>query len=124
MALKKSYQTGTKYNYANIENVNYIKNQVIDLRIVIYERDGNTLSKKQYNALPEEEKYKYFPDAENYQLEPIRSTGMQFTIPLQNNPEQFSIAYLNKKDNNLIKSCYEWLKTNVDLFNSKDWEDC
>jgi len=59
MALKKVYSSGTKYNYARIEQLNYFRNRLINITILNFEKDSEILNNIDYLELPAAEKIKY-----------------------------------------------------------------
>lgn len=122
MAFKKNYKGGSKYNYAIIESIHYNKDSNISVELIIYERDSDILSESQYNILTNEEKLNYIKFLEKYELIWKRKGNHILVIELLNNSE-FSLTNLNKVDNNIIKSCYLYIKNNQEIFNSNDWSD-
>ena len=100
MALKRTNQNNTTYTYARIKGISYSKMQVNNIQLEFIEKDSNTdeiLSSKNFNM--------------NF----MQQGGVPFTSNL------FIIEYLSQEGNNIIKSGYEYLKTQ-DIF--RDFEDC
>jgi hypothetical protein len=126
MALKKNYQSGTKYNYASISNIHYVKDRYLMFDVQLFERDSVVLSQNEYDTLTEDVKYMYIPVGSNYELEWRIITNTQHTVSLEksNIDNTFTISYLNEINHNMVKSCYDWLKANIDMFNGNEWEDC
>jgi hypothetical protein len=127
MALKKSFKSGKQYNYASIDQVHYQKKQFVTFYLKVYEKDSSWLPVKEKIIVGEDENGKPVFE-EIIKEEPVdKITDMNFTISMseknsKKEGESFTMNKISQKDNNIIRSCYKWLKKNVDMFN--DWEDC
>ena len=130
MAIKKNYKAGTKYNYAVINQLVYNKESSILANVLLREKDRAWKPKIQ-DEIPtgktDKDGNPIMEKIMETEEEPERITEMNFTIPLMDvetrKPNKlFTLDQISKKDNNLIRSCYTWLKKNVDIFSG--WKDC
>ncbi len=99
MSLRRNYESSSKYLYAKIINVFYQKDLPLDITIEMWEKD----------------------DAD--ELHNVKLGGnhnYRASHPETNDP--FAIEALNVADMNIIKSCYNYIKANIDLF--RDFIDC
>ena len=99
MALKKDYSTGTKYLYAKVSTCNYSKHEQINFTIEIYEKD-----------------------TEDEECNTLVNPRTHYLVEHATENDPFSIAALNIENNNIVSTCYDWIKENLELFNG--WSDC
>jgi hypothetical protein len=94
MALKKVYDD-KKHTYLKINHVEYVKNNCISIEIFLELRDSE-------NNL-------------------LHRDAMRL-LPMHSEQDFFQIDVLSQQDENLLKSCYFFIKKYKKMFS--DWEDC
>ena len=123
MALKKNYQSGTKYYYARIQSIIYNKDLSVAVGIVLWERDSDIINQATYDGLSDEDKLNYVQSGDDWELNWVSTSPIYMDISLDSDPVEFQIVTLDTVNKNMIKTCYEWIKANVDMFNSTDWSN-
>ncbi len=104
MALKKDFSEGSRYYYAVI--VSIVQNKCLHPDV------QNLNHRLQLNLFVRDSQDEKVFDFEN---------ELYFDIPVEFDNDPLSVTVQSEKGNNSTKMCYEWIKTNVELF--KTFED-